>query len=218
MKLKIKNNTLGIILTITAAILVLFVSFYFSPKPPTITSTQPQKNQQYIIDTSDIIINFDRIISKEDRRLLNISITPAVKGETVFVKNTLIFKPNLLSKNQQYQIKVMYKKDIIYDFSFKTNLYSTEEIKLQGQQQIEDDYLFNKKFEQAVKEYPWYPQLPIKTSEYTIYYDFDLELFRIRILTPSLEAQDLEAVTEKALKELIEIGVPKPIKHEIISN
>ncbi len=216
MKFKI-NSTLKTIIVITIAIAILLISWYFSPPSPKVTTTLPKDNQRHVLNTTDITVTFNRLLSNQDQRLLRFSLTPTTAGSISFKDNTLSFKPNILEKNQLYEASITYHDIIIHRFSFETNLYSTTEIKLQGQQQIKDDYLFNQKVNQALEKYPWYPQLPIKTSEYRIYYDFDLDLFRIRLLAPGLNKKDLDMLIKKALTELTEIGVPKPIKYKLLT-
>ena len=66
------------------------------------------------------------------------------------------------------------------------------------------------------KQYPWYPKLPIETKDYRIVYDFDKNMFRIRILSAAATNDEIKSFTQNALSDLKKIGVSEPIKYYVL--
>jgi len=104
----------------------------------------------------------------------------------------VIILPLLLSKKQPPETKTPSEQTIPFS-----------DIPLKDRQQTtEDDKAFNEALEKIHSQSPWLKQLPIKTNNYKIVYDFNKQAFRIHLLTTSTEE-----IKQQALQSLKDIGV-----------
>lgn len=106
-----------------------------------------------------------------------------------------------------YEVAILYKKKVTHSFSFKTSDKTSAQIREEGRQQAEDDFLFAQAEREFYETYPWYRNLPIKTAEYVIVYNFERSAFRIRLtLGERALGAEMEAAKNRALKDLENIG------------
>ena len=86
----------------------------------------------------------------------------------------------------------------------------------QGTQVLPNDLKYGQALTTITQQYPWYPKLPVDTKDYTIIYDFDKQMFRIRIKSVSPATSDVKTLTQSALNDLVNIGVQEPIKYYVL--
>ena len=72
---------------------------------------------------------------------------------------------------------------------------------------ISDSYNYNQKFDKLITDYPWYPSLPLETSEYRVIFDFEKNQFRIRVLDSNLTGSTKQLVIDNALSDMEKIGI-----------
>ncbi len=193
-------------------IFLLIISSH-QPPVPQITKTNPPNQAKYILDNQPLTFNFNQPLTPKQISNLNFKITPPTKLESIWKNNqTLILTPTQpLQPSTPYQINFYYRDQLIYQYQFTTNPYSTKELLEQGKQQTLDDLAYGKKEASFYRQNPWYQKMPIKTQEYYIVYDFGQKLFRFHFYispTPKL--------IQQALEKLKKIGVPEPIKYKVI--
>jgi len=83
-------------------------------------------------------------------------------------------------------------------------------------QQIQDALKYGQALKDLNQKYPWYSKLPIETKDYRIIYDFDKEMFRIRIKSTSETSDNTKPIIQNALSDLKRIGVPEPVKYYVL--
>jgi hypothetical protein len=86
----------------------------------------------------------------------------------------------------------------------------------QGSQELPSDLKYGQAMTAITQQYPWYPKLPIVTKDYQIVYDFDKQMFRIRIKSVSPITTEVKTITQSALNDLKNIGVQEPIKYYVL--
>ena len=86
----------------------------------------------------------------------------------------------------------------------------------QGTQVLPNDLKYGQAMNAITQQYPWYPKLPIVTKDYQIVYDFDKQMFRIRIKSVSPTTTEVKTITQSALNDLKNIGVQEPIKYYVL--
>lgn len=70
-----------------------------------------------------------------------------------------------------------------------------------------DSYDYNQAFDKLISDYPWYPSLPLETSNYRVIFDFEKNQFRIRIFNSNVSAAEKQDILSQALKQMESIGV-----------
>lgn len=83
-------------------------------------------------------------------------------------------------------------------------------------QQIQDALKYGQSLKELNQKYPWYSKLPVETKNYRIIYDFDREMFRIRIKSAVVATEGVKSDIQSALGDLKKIGVPAPIKYYVL--
>lgn len=208
-----KKITLIVLGFLVIVLIVLFISGnnFVSPEPtPTITFTTPTNNSQTVVEDSDIKIVFEDELSQKEASQINAKSTPEVTFIKTWVDtNTLLLTPrDDLQNDTEYKIGIYFKDKEIDQITFRTELYSKEEVRLQGIEQSENDKLFNEDLKETFDEMPWLEKLPIKTEEFTIVYDFNEQSLRIRLLIPESSPEQTKTnLQQKALENIEETGI-----------
>lgn len=83
-------------------------------------------------------------------------------------------------------------------------------------QQIQDALKYGQSLKELNQKYPWYSKLPIETKNYRIIYDFDREMFRIRIKSATVATEGVKLDIQSALNDLKKVGVSEPIKYYVL--
>lgn len=199
---------IGIILT-----LLLLVTLLFSSKKKTdivpfaVISTTPKSNEHFVANKQEVVVTLNRNININEGDKLKIQFDPDLKVGTTYQENKIRSIPeNIFEYGIKYKVSVIFEDKEIYNFEFTANPFTPEQLKEEGELQTKGDIAYNEAVKKIINEYPWYTKLPIETSEYRIVYDWDKEMFRIRILKSS-------ANIEEALLKLEEAGAVKPIKY-----
>jgi hypothetical protein len=86
----------------------------------------------------------------------------------------------------------------------------------QGNQVLPNDLKYGQQLNAITQQYPWYPKLPVETKDYLIVFDFDKQMFRIRIKYSPVTSAEAKTFTQSALNDLKNIGVQEPIKYYIL--
>lgn len=204
--MKINKKTFFIILIFT-----IFIIYLFSNKKkeiiPSIISTNPTNLSTNVSEKIQLEVNFDESIDEKSKSKININIYPQTDYETTWLANTYkIIPKNQLQNNTKYIIGILYNKSEFYNFSFETQLFKTEDILKYGPTQTENDLEFARVSKTIIEKYPWYIKLPIITSDYTIYYDFENQMFAVTLLKKS---NNLKIIDSEIPKQLKAIGVEK---------
>ena len=170
---------------ITIAIIVFSVFLILSKKQKNedlfFVSSIPKNNERLIFQRSEIIITFNRNITEEDGKNLEVKISPEENINKVYQENKIRINPETeFQINTDYKIEVIYKNKDIYTLAFTTIPVTQQQLQEDGAKQTEADLAFNENYEKFLIDYPWYTELPIEKSNYRIIYDFEKKSFRIR--------------------------------------
>lgn len=202
--------TIAIIITVVVAI--VFVVTSIVPKPSVIDTIPTDKTEE-VIETSQISINFNQDINEESKPNVSVSISPEEEFDSTWLSNTYkIIPKNQLKNNTEYTVKVFYLKKEINSFSFKTAIFNQLDIQKFGALQSKDDYDYGQALTKLVNEYPFYPNLPIRTQDYVVYYDFEQQKFAITFLKV-VNSEEKNLLIKGALVNIKEIGTKDPIKY-----
>ncbi|PIU71868.1 hypothetical protein COS80_00965 [Candidatus Woesebacteria bacterium CG06_land_8_20_14_3_00_39_27] len=98
----------------------------------------------------------------------------------------------------------------------KGGFYPNEPNLQDSAQQIQDALKYGQSLKELNQKYPWYSKLPIETKDYRIIYDFDKEMFRIRIKSAVVATEGVKSDIQSALSDLKKIGVSEPIKYYVL--
>lgn len=212
--MKIKTiSTKQILFAIAATAIGVIFAISFSTKSaelyPVVISTEPANGEISVLDRAVIKINFGQNIPQKQQSFVSFSLSPVTELSSSWTSaSSILIKPVMLLPNIDYAGVVLFRNQLIYKFSFKTNKFSLNELKEQGFQQGKDDFIFGQKMQKLMEQYPWYEKMPIQSPSYTIVYDFEKEAFRIRITaTPPLTDNQRKTIEQEALKALRDIGV-----------
>jgi mRNA-degrading endonuclease RelE of RelBE toxin-antitoxin system len=168
------------------------------------------------VTTSNIIFSFNKNIPSQETKNLTYIIQPETPSEFLISGNhmTIGFKENL-QKGTTYTIDVKYNNKLISETKFETEVLTQEEISKFGALQTNGDLVFGKAYENMLTKYPWYQKIPIETSQYRVIYDFDKQMFRIRILDSETSDQ-IKTTIQTAVTNIEQIGVSAPIKYYVL--
>jgi hypothetical protein len=194
----------------------LFLIILFLPKNrevvPSVISTIPSNTDQEVMLDSHIDITFNETISEKSKSSINISIKPETGFDSTWLTNNLkIIPKTALIPNSTYSVNVSSKEKELYKFTFNTQVFSPEQIKEYGHIQSQDDFDYGEALKKVVNKYPFYPNLPIKTKNYVIYYDFDQDKFAITFLVDNLDQQTKNESITEAIEHIKKIGGKEPI-------
>lgn len=201
------------------AFIYLFLNSKKTPVelPVTVISTIPKNNAIFVNEKSEITITLNRTLTNIEGEKLKVELEPAVKTQIVYQNNKIRISPETdFGINIEYKISIKYDEKLIYTLNFKTNPFTKEQIQEEGSKQAEGDEAFNKSYDQFLKDYPWYRQIPIEKKDYTIIYDFELVSFRIIMNRSIKDELDRTSIKNSATSYLTKIGVKLPIKNLII--
>ncbi len=202
------------------AIIVVIIWSLSQPKTknPVVIDTDPLNGTEEVSLTKQIDINFSNNLNEKAKDDVSIIIEPQISFDSTWLTTTykIIPKANL-NNNTSYKIKVNYKKREIYNFSFSTQIFSQEDIEKYGPEQSRDDYDYGQALIEVVKKYPFYPNLPIRTSDFVVYFDFEKEQFIIDILKSNLDAAARQELINQAIEYIKKIGGKEPIKYYIFN-
>jgi hypothetical protein len=93
--------------------------------------------------------------------------------------------------------------------------FSQQEINKLGGSQAQSDFVFGQNLNTFIKQNPWFPLLPVRTSDYTIYYDATQQKFSIAFTNQNLTPTQQNTLVLQALGDLRKIGVKDPIPYYI---
>jgi len=191
--------------TIALIIGILIIIFLLIPTPsakPKIISNNIDKTL-FFPDQSKLNIDFSQKISNKQKQKITIKTNPEFETEFKWDNNNLQITPkNYLQPNTNYSVSIFYKNQQIDSFEFKTNPYSSQEFQQQLIQQTQNDILYNNALKDLFEKYPWYNHMPIITENYHIFYDFNKNAFKIRLIT-----ETTEEIKQQALKSLEDINI-----------
>jgi len=216
---KIINKKIFIVFTAVIGIVAIIAIYFYineNNKTPNVISTDPKNSEQEILETKQISIDFNSDISEKSKDRVSVNFEPQTDFDSIWLSNTYkIIPKNGLKNNTTYKIHVLYNKKEIDSFTFYTTVFSQEESKKYGTLQAENDLLFGKALTKIVNEYPFYTNLPIKTKNYVVYYDFEENKFAITLLTPVEGPSQRNQLIKDVLDKIKQIGAKDPIQYYI---
>lgn len=206
------------LLVFTGVLVLLFVIVVVIVKNrvsiPVVINTIPTNNEEETLETAQISINFNTDIKDQTKNEISVSFEPQLDFDSTWLVNTYKVVPkNPLKNNTKYTASVLYQNKEIYTFSFTTQFFSQEAIRKYGYQQATDDLLYGQALTQIVKDHPWYPNLPIKTENYVVYYDFGQEKFAITFLNINITSEQKKTLIQDAQERIIKIGGKEPVQY-----
>lgn len=200
-------------------IVVGSIFFFISKKDryvPTLISTIPKDKSENVLEKTQIEILFDSKLQEKNKSNISIILNPSFDYDLTWNLTSLKLIPkSSLDNAKAYEIKIKYKDKEIYKFNFQTEVFSQEQIVKYGNLQTKDDLLYGDTLKETVKKYPWYPSLPIKNSNYVVYYDFEKEKFAITFLKEITVQKDIDAQIKEALTKIKAVGGVEPIQYYI---
>lgn len=206
-----------IIYIIISALIAIFMIYNFSFKksileiPINVISTVPKNNSVFVNEKSEIILTLNRIITNEEGNNLKVEVHPSAKTQIVYQENKIRISPETeFNLNTKYEIRIKYKENLIYTLNFETNPFTKEQIETEGTKQTEGDLVFNESYVKFLKENPWYKDIPIEKTDYTIVYDFELLKFRVIMNRKIDDETDREKIIRSATSDLLKIGIKSP--------
>lgn len=194
-----------------ALILILIIN-----REPSIAviKTDPASGAKEVLETTQIDITFNQDVNSKSINNISIKTKPQIEFNSTRLVNTYKIVPKApLQNNTKYEIEVLYRNKIIYIVSFETSVFSQEDVLKYGALQSEDDFIYGQALKDVVGKYTWYTSLPIKTSSYIIYHDFEKMKFAITYLVPIQDSDQENALVKNALDNLKKIGVKEPIQY-----
>lgn len=200
-------------------LIIILISFYFvfsSKKEviPQVIKTNPINLEEEVSETKQISIFLNEKISEKEKSHINVKIDPEIEFNTTWLTNNYkIIPKKILLNNTKYSITTFYKDKNIYNFSFKTQTFTQEDILKYGALQTKDDYDFGIAQKDFFNKYPFYTYMPIKNPEFIVDFDANLEKFIITFIKDNLSEQKKNEITQFALKEIEKIYPTKPIPY-----
>lgn len=218
-------NYKKIFLIIFVVISVLsFILFFYKDKyntntnPISVISSIPKNGSRYISEKSEVFIELNRSIKNNEYDKIKINISPDVKTETVYLENKIRIKPETnYNYGTEYIINLYYSDSIIYTLLFTTNPVTPEQFKEDAKMQMEADIAYNEAVKKIIEDFPWYTNLPIENNKFRIVYDYDKNMFRIRLLK-EFSQEEINEITKESLLLIEQAGASKPIKYYILEN
>jgi len=198
------GGTLGIIFTA-----VLY--FWPSLKPPRVVTTSPELSQVNVLLDSPVVLNFAEPIKQSLQKKLVVDSSPVIVGTPSWSddgKSLRLTPLTPLVKNTTYYLDLIFQNKVVYSFSFTTNPFDAEDLRIQAQNQATDDKIFSASWEKIITDYSWYPSLPVDTPAYYIFFDFDTKIFDIHLKNKPISSESQTQIESAALDSLKKIGVP----------
>lgn len=201
-------------------VIIAFIGYLFLTTRGTasinVLSSDPKNGSRFVDTKKEILVNLNRNISLKEGEDLKVKIFPEEKIEKVYQENKIRIRSETEFKTDtKYEIGIYFKEKPIYIFSFTTSEFNQQQIREDGNKQAIADLAFGERYEDFLKNYPWYQSLPIEKNEYRIVYDFEKKSFRIRFKITTSEDQK-ELIVKTALEDIKKIGVKDPVNYYII--
>lgn len=218
MKTKLnKYKTIIVVSAMTLVIVIIAVRSFVLPDFE-ISETSPSANQDNVSTNANIQFTFKKKLPNETQKNISVSFSPEIEEEVAWNNKTIRVTPRYgLQSGTEYKAEVQLKGETLYVLTFKTAGVPIEEIRQIAKEQTLDDYEFGETWKQIIEESPWFPYMPIEASSYTIVFDSDQDLFRIRLKKMTTNQDAIATITQSALEALKTIGVPEPIKYKILN-
>lgn len=211
-------NKKRIIMALSLLLIVALAGYFYVNRgvQPKVVSTNPGDKAAGVVETSQISINFDQSIQEGSKSKISVTLDPKINFDSTWLSDTYKIVPKQnLQNNIDYKVSVFFDKKEIYNFSFKTSAFNQKEAQTYGGQQAQNDYVFGQAVNDFEKKNPWFQKLPIRTSDYTIYYDGIQKEFSIAFIGQNLTQEEQQKLIPQAVDDLKKIGVPEPIKYYI---
>lgn len=172
---------------------------------PEIVSVRPVNGQENVSLDSNVQVYFKDDVPEINKMNFRVRFLPGVPGSLRWQSNNILeVRTGGLSGGTVYEMEVFYKDKSIYKLTFKTvEAYSIEDLKEMTEMALD----VKEDMDKLLKEYPWFPKLPVVTDQFVIVYDFEKQSFRIRLKMPSssLESSKSQAI-QRAREAIKEIG------------
>ena len=213
---KIKYVITFIIIIILGLASYNYISKNREVVPLSIISSIPKNGSKYVYEKTEVIIELNREIKVDDGNKIRIDITPDIKTNTVYLGNKIRIKPeDQFQYGSEYNFKVFYEDNNIYTLIFSINPVTPEQLIEDSKKQMEGDIAYNEAIKRLIEDYPWYTSLPIETKDYRIVYDYEKEMFRIRLLK-EFDQKEIDNFTKESILRLKEVGAEDPVKYYVL--
>ncbi|MBN1162797.1 hypothetical protein JXA34_03605 [Patescibacteria group bacterium] len=149
----------------------------------TVERTNPRNLETNIFDLDKIEIFLANKIDESTKENLKFRINPKMNFEDSWpgqYKVELILGDKL-EKNTTYTVTLVYKDTPIHEFKFTTSEFGKEEYSSLVEEQLKNDIEFAEAEAETFQKWPFLTKLPIDTESYVIIYDYQKEMFRIRL-------------------------------------
>jgi len=212
---QIKTVTIISILIIILGLLILIKQSTPHIKPE-VNSSYPKNNQVNVKTNQSIKIIFQEPVTAADK--FSFTSQPQINFTQAWNGDQLILTPkDEMPKSTTIIISLNFRKEPIYQLTFKTSEFSLQDLKQQSITQIQDDITYNQQRSKTLKETPWLTLLPIETDNYRAVYDYSQQKIRIRLKIKPSPAQET-SFTQSIIKELESKNIPATISGYIILN
>lgn len=206
-----------IIITIVVVIVAAAILLILTAQPvPGVISTTPSDGGTEIGESTQISINFNQYLKENSKTGISVSFDPNIDFDSTWLSSTykIIPKANL-QNNTKYTATVFFNGKKIYGFFFETATFSQEQISKYGALQSQNDFAFGQATKKVVEQNPWYTNLPIKTNNFVIYYDFEQQKFAISFLIPIQSADQEKALIQEAVNDIKSIGFKGTVNYYV---
>ncbi len=181
------------------SILILLLVLIFWPRSSDLTATLSLNQPYAITDNLSLTAVFTSPVDSSDQNKIKLKSDPSLDWQLDWQSNSIlnITPQENLFPSTPYALTLTHKSQTIATHTFTSSPYNNQEFLEVAKQQTEDDYNTAQIIDGLHQQHPWYTSIPITTPDFRIIYDFDLESFRIRILTastPEIKQQALKAI------------------------
>ena len=147
----------------------------FVTSPLEVVQTDPADQETDAPLSLAVAITFSRPLDSTEKQTIKLGFTPIASGSSSWSQDNtqLIFTPNNLAPQASYSATVLFNNSS-HSWTFTTG--SIQPTVAPGVQQglnvqAKYDDLWGQKQQDLYKNYPWYDQLPISTSDYFLSFD-----------------------------------------------
>lgn len=203
-------SKVAILVVLVLGFFGLLLQVLYPDRPPVVSGIIPEY-EFGIPENSNFTVSFTRILEEPIQKHITFKVEPPISATTYWLENNYQYYMQLeenLRLDTEYKVIVLYKNKEIFSKTFLTTAFTFEEVQEQIREQSKADLEFNQAMENLRKDFPWYDDIPIDNSQFTIVYDFDLREFRIRLKTSKNTSPEIiQNLTNTALDAMRDINI-----------
>lgn len=170
-----------------------------------VLSTLPPNGATISNFETPIVFTFQKVVPKNIQNTIVVTTLPKFLVDVSWKNNQelYILPIKQLDPSTFYHISLYLNNKLFYSYSFSTPVKITDDYIKSIMQQAGEDLYFGSQTRKIITTQPFLSKLPISTPSYTIVYDYEKKLIRIRL---ALNVQKTE-VEEEINTKLTNIGV-----------